>query len=122
MNIYYIYTNNDYNDNIDKLYDKAFDIIGDNEFDEIDFKDGFIIGYKITSKYCIIPNFNDKLFDLNYFKFFIDKYKHNINIKGGEAKNNYNNIIFLSNQSPYKIYNLNIDDKLFDILKIIRIK
>ena len=93
---------------------KALDIIQENnydEFDEIKYSNGFYIGASGLSKVCLYDEFRASHMSISEFINFIDYNKHNMNIKGGFIKNNYELIIITSIQNPNNIYNNVIDNE-----------
>lgn len=115
---------NDYHKNIKVYYIygpsgsgktlKAIDIIKENnyeEFDEIKYSNGFYIGASGLSKVCLYDEFRASHMNISEFINFIDYNKHNMNIKGGFIKNNYELIIITSIQNPNNIYNNVIDNE-----------
>lgn len=93
---------------------KALDIIQENnynEFDEVKYSNGFYIGASGLSKVCLYDEFRASHMSISEFINFIDYNKHNMNIKGGFIKNNYELIIITSIQNPNNIYNNVIDNE-----------
>lgn len=93
---------------------KALDIIQENnfdEFDEVKYSNGFYIGASGLSKACLYDEFRASHMSISEFINFIDYNKHNMNIKGGFIKNNYELIIITSIQDPNNIYNNVIDNE-----------
>jgi len=80
-------------------------------FDEINHSGQFWNG---ISEECpgaaIYDDFRDSHLPASEFIKFIDYNKHNLNVKGGFIKNNYNLIIITSIQHPKEIYS-NLDDE-----------
>ena len=79
-------------------------LFGYTEFDEIKHKNGFYLGVSGDCKACIYDNFKPSHMDVSEFIKFIDYNKHNLNIKGGSLKNNYELIIITSINNPHNIY------------------
>ena len=76
-----------------------------NEMDEISFdKNGFYNGVVDGKGLCIYDDFRDSDMKASEFIKLIDYRVHNLNIKGGSIKNNYNMIIFTSIQKLENIY------------------
>lgn len=93
---------------------KALDIIQENNyknFDEVKYSNGFYIGASGLSKVCLYDEFRASHMSISEFINFIDYNKHNMNIKGGFIKNNYELIIITSIQDPNNIYNNVIDNE-----------
>lgn len=115
---------NDYHKNIKVYYIygpsgsgktlKAIDIIKENnyeDFDEVKYTNGFYIGASGLSKVCLYDEFRASHMNISEFINFIDYNKHNMNIKGGFIKNNYELIIITSIQDPNHIYEGVIDNE-----------
>lgn len=86
---------------------KAQEIIklfGYKEFDEIKHKNNFYLGVSGDCKACIYDDFRPSHMDVSEFINFIDYNKHNLNVKGGSYKNNYELIIITSINNPNNIY------------------
>ena len=76
-----------------------------NEMEEISFdKNGFYNGVVDGKGLCIYDDFRDSDMKASEFIKLIDYRVHNLNIKGGSVKNNYNMIIFTSIQKLENIY------------------
>ena len=75
------------------------------EFDEVKHKNGFYLGVSGKCKACIYDDFRPSHMEVSEFINFIDYNKHNLNIKGGSIKNNYELIIITSINNPNNIYN-----------------
>ena len=76
-----------------------------NEMEEISFdKNGFYNGVVDGKGLCIYDDFRDSDMKASEFIKLIDYRIHNLNIKGGSVKNNYNMIIFTSIQKLENIY------------------
>lgn len=75
------------------------------EFEEVkhinQFWDGIINGYGA----CVYDDWRDSHMKASEFINFIDYRTHNLNIKGGSVRNNYNLIIISTVQDPEMIYN-----------------
>ena len=74
------------------------------EFDEVKHKNGFYLGVSGNCKACIYDDFRPSHMDVSEFINFIDYNKHNLNIKGGSLKNDYELIIITSINNPNNIY------------------
>lgn len=74
------------------------------EFDEVKHKNGFYLGVSGKCKACIYDDFRPSHMDVSEFINFIDYNKHNLNIKGGSKKNDYELIIITSINNPHNIY------------------
>lgn len=86
---------------------KAQEIIklyGYDGFDEVNHKNNFYLGVTGDYKACIYDNFRPSHMDVSEFIKFIDYNKHNLNVKGGCLKNNYELIIITSVNNPHNIY------------------
>lgn len=86
---------------------KAQEIIklfGFKEFDEVKHKNNFYLGVSGDCKACIYDDFRPSHMDVSEFINFIDYNKHNLNVKGGSYKNNYELIIITSINNPNNIY------------------
>lgn len=82
---------------------KAEELIGE-EFEEVKYINGFWNGVVDGNGECIYDEFRDDHMRPSEFINFIDYRVHNLNIKGGNIKNNYNKIIITSTQRPEEIY------------------
>ena len=75
------------------------------EFDEVkhvnDFWDGVVDGEGT----CVYDDWRDSHMKASEFINFIDYRSHNLNVKGGSVRNNYNLIIISTTQNPEMIYN-----------------
>lgn len=80
------------------------------EFEEVKHVGEFWHGVVDGQGACIYDDFRDSHMTASEFINFIDYRSHNLNVKGGSVKNNYNLIIITSVQDPYMIYK-NIDDE-----------
>lgn len=86
---------------------KAYDLLIENnieEFDEINYENGFYIGATGKAKACIFDDFRDSRMKPDEFIRFIDYRRHTMNIKGGQLINNYELIIITSIKSLDEIY------------------
>lgn len=79
-------------------------LYGYDEFDEVKYRNGFYLGVSDICKACIYDDFRPSHMDVSEFINFIDYNKHNLNIKGGSLKNNYELIIITSVNDPRRIY------------------
>ena len=73
-------------------------------FDEVTHKNNFYLGVTGDYKACIYDEFRPSHMDVSEFIKFIDYNRHNLNIKGGSLKNNYELIIITSINDPRRIY------------------
>ena len=86
---------------------KAMEILklyGHSGFDEVKHRNGFYIGVTGDYKACIYDDFRPSHMDVSEFINFIDYNRHNLNIKWGSLKNNYELIIITSVNNPHNIY------------------
>ena len=70
--------------------------IADDEFEEVKFINGFYNGVVDGTGCCIYDDFRCSHMSASEFINFIDYNVHNLNVKGGNVKNNYNKIIITS--------------------------
>lgn len=87
---------------------KAQEIIkkaGYTSFDEVKHRNNFYLGISGDCKACLYDDFRPSHMDVSEFINFIDYNVHNLNIKGGSMKNNYELIIITSINNPENIYN-----------------
>ena len=77
---------------------------GYSKVDEVKYRNNFYLGVSDICKACIYDDFRPSHMDVSEFINFIDYNKHNLNIKGGSLKNNYELIIITSVNDPRKIY------------------
>lgn len=87
-----------------RLAQKLIKDNGFNEFDEIKHKNNFYLGVSGKNKACIYDDFRPSHMDVSEFINFIDYNRHNLNVKGGSYKNNYELIIITSINNPHNIY------------------
>lgn len=86
---------------------KAYNIMLENnieEFDEINYENGFYLGTSRDAKCCVFDDFRDSKMKPDEFIRFIDYRRHTMNIKGGQQLNNYELIIITSIKSLESIY------------------
>lgn len=69
---------------------------GIEEFEEVKYENGFWNGIGDGTGCCVYDDFRDSHMKASEFINFIDYNVHNLNIKGGNVKNNYNLIIITS--------------------------
>nr|QIK03926.1 replication-associated protein [Tundra vole stool-associated circular virus] len=74
------------------------------EFEEVKFVNNFWNGIVDGTGACIYDDFRDNHMKPAEFINFIDYNVHNLNVKGGNCRNQYNRIIITSIQNPKKIY------------------
>lgn len=74
------------------------------EMEEIKYSNGFYNGVVDGKGLCIYDDFRDSHMSASEFINFIDYRVHNMNVKGGNIKNNYEIIIITSIQKPDQIY------------------
>ena len=76
------------------------------EFDEIKHSGNFWLGVsgEEVSGVAVYDDFRDSDMKTSEFVNFVDYHVHNLDYKGGSAKNKYHLIIITSVQSPYDIY------------------
>lgn len=87
--------------------DKAEEIFNNSDFEEMEeikYSNGFWNGVIDGKGLCIYDDFRDSHMSASEFINFIDYRIHNMNIKGGSIKNNYNIIIITSIQKLDQIY------------------
>lgn len=79
---------------------------GKSEFDEVKFINGFWhgVGGEEVEGVAVYDDFRDSDMSAKEFINFIDYNIHNLNYKGGSAKNKYELIIITSIQNPEEIY------------------
>ena len=75
-------------------------------FNDLKYENGFWEGIstQIQVETAVYDDFRDSHMKPSEFINFIDYNRHNMNIKGGEIKNDYKLIIITSVQSPYDLY------------------
>lgn len=78
--------------------------LADDEFEEIKNDGKFWIGCVDGTGCAIYDDFRDSHMKVSEFINFIDYRSHNMDIKGGSIRNQYNKIIITSVQSPDEIY------------------
>lgn len=90
--------------------EKALELIRDSQhlfgtkFNEVKYSNGFWNGVDNNCKIALYDDFRDSHMTPSEFINFIDYNKHNLNIKGGYIKNNYEFIIITSIQDPNTLY------------------
>ena len=83
---------------------RAHELIGDNEFDEVSYENGFYIGATDDCKCCVFDDFRDSRMKPDEFIRFIDYRRHTMNVKGGQIMNNYELIIITSIKPIDELY------------------
>lgn len=78
--------------------------LADDEIEEVKYTNDFWNGVVDGNGCCIYDDFRDSHMKASEFINFIDYRTHNLNIKGGNIRNNYTKIIITSIQSPEEIY------------------
>lgn len=122
IKVYYIYGPSG-SGKTNKALEIIFNETKDDNFDEIKYANGFYIGISGLTKTCLYDEFRCSHMSISEFINFIDYNRHNLNIKGGSIKNNYELIIITSIQNPYEIYNnvINSEETREQILRRINI-
>lgn len=83
--------------------DRAADL-ADDEFDEVKYVNNFWTGVTNGIGCCIYDDFRCSHMTASEFINFIDYRVHNLNIKGGAVKNQYNKIIITTIERPSDLY------------------
>lgn len=120
LNVFYIYGKS--GSGKTRRAQEIIKTFGYTEFDEIKYRNGFYLGVSGDCKACIYDDFRPSHMDVSEFINFIDYNIHNLNIKGGSLKNNYELIIITSINNPENIYKNCTDNEETKIQWIRRMK
>lgn len=90
----------------------AHKLIGNNYYNEIDYKNGFYIGLNNDiADIALYDDFRQSDMKASEFIKLIDYNVHQMNIKGGCVKNTFKKIIITSLQNPTRIFNKYEDEE-----------
>lgn len=88
-----------------KIFEDIIEKYGENKLvDEVKHVNDFWNGVSGETDVAIYDDFRDSHMKASEFINFIDYYTHNLNIKGGNKRNNYKHIYISSVLDPHEIY------------------